>query len=89
MTKISIKQRHVSIIWQMVVIILPLGWIWASHRIGKLREGTLIFFIIPVTIGSFILIAIPDGGIVLAVVSAATQIYFIHKWSTEWNSTFS
>jgi len=91
MTKISIKQeRPVSIIWQMVAIFLPFCWIWATYRIEKIREGTLIFFIIPATIGSFILIAIPEeGAIVLSAISAVLQIYFVHKWSTEWNDKFS
>lgn len=90
-TKLQIKEKPVSIVWQIIAIFVPFGWIWASHRIGELRQGVLIFFIIPVVISAItqMMIPIPNADIVLIVIFTAIQIYFIHKWSTEWNSRFS
>ena len=90
-TKFSGKEKPVSIVCQIIAMFVPFGWIWASHRIGELRQGVLIFFIIPAVISAIIqmMIPIPNADIVLIVIFTAIQIYFIHKWSTEWNSKFS
>ena len=90
-SKLQIKQKPVSIFWQIFAVFVPFGWIWASYRIGELRQGVLIFFIMPVVSGVILQTMIPvsNTSIVLIVIFTAIQIFFIYKWSTGWNARFN
>ncbi len=97
-----VEKKPVSLLWQTVLIFIPLGAVWAFYRINKLRNGLLLILlelgivvvisiILGITIGLIglelteseafsigIAIEYPTYGII--------NVYFIRKWSKEWNS---
>ena len=85
-----VAQNPVNVNWQTLFCIIPYVWIWAFYRIEKLRMGILI------AIGAGIASAIwgmsnpyPFGLIGNLIISIVVPIYFIRKWSIEWNEKVS
>ena len=62
----------------MLFSILPFVWIWAAYRIKKLRLALLIF--IPSGIIISLLLPFP-----LSLVGISIPLYFMWRWSKEWN----
>ncbi len=84
-----VAKGPVSVHWQMLFTIIPLVWIYAFYRIERLILG-IIFAIITGIITYGIQIALPMefGFAVSWLVSILIPIYFIRKWSIEWNQKF-
>lgn len=99
-----VKQKSVTVAWQVVFMFIPFVGLWAFYRIQKLRLSLLI--IIGIDIIAVMIIArtfdftgslteIPDVSsyyISSIVVSIATQllaIYLVVTWSRSWNRKFS
>ena len=85
-----VKQEPVSVGWQTVFMFIPYVWIYAFYRIEKLRLGiALLLIALIISTGVQMLWPYPYGfGIGLAV-SIGLPIYFIRKWSREWNAELS
>ena len=83
-----VKQKPVSVKWQVVFSFIPILDFWASYRIEKLRLYLLIVY--GTILGSFGIYAIiftPDK-IVLIIISIVFQpvvIYLFVNWSRKWN----
>jgi len=99
-----VKQKSVSVAWQVVFMFIPFVSLWAFYRIQKLRLCLLI--IIGIDIIAVIIIGITFGftGSLMEMpdvssyytftlpVSIAIQllaIYLVVKWSRDWNRKFS
>ena len=84
-----VNQKPVSVGWQTAFMIIPYAWIFAFYRIEKFRMGLVLF---GVAIGLSIMIQLvlspPYGIIATLVVTITLPIYFIRKWSREWNAKF-
>ena len=93
-----VKQAPVNIGWQIVFMFIPFVWIYAFYRIEKLRRGLgLMFgiFFAVIIIGA--IIGVITGvspteyvniTILYYAISAGTGIYYMRKWSKEWNAKF-
>lgn len=81
-----VKQEPVNVNWQTLFCVIPYVWIWAFYRIEKLRLGIVIA--IAVGVASVIVAMLhpfPYGFIGNLIISIVVPIYFIRKWSQEWN----
>jgi len=89
-SKALVEQRPVSIGWQTVLMFVPYVWFYAFYRIEKLRRGIVICFISH-GIGILTLTILPPvyGVSLTFVFTFAITIYFIRKWSREWNDKLS
>jgi len=78
------ERKPVSIVVQVILCIFPLVWLYGFYRIEKLGSGILM--VIGVAILAIVLLFIPVFGYALAwLTSAILPIYYIVKWSQEWN----
>ena len=78
------ERKPVSIAVQVILCIIPLVWLYGFYRIEKLGSGILM--VIGVAILAIVLLLIPVFGYALAwLASAILPIYYIVKWSQEWN----
>jgi len=78
------ERKPVSIVVQVILCIIPLVWLYGFYRIEKLGSGILM--VICVAILAIVLLFIPVFGYALAwLASAILPIYYIVKWSQEWN----
>jgi hypothetical protein len=87
--------KKVNMKWQTLSVIVPLTFIFACHEIKKTRKGLLIYF--PLEIGLSIISGYlaglfdwpPYSGLAVFIIDYVpyiiTGIYFIRKWSIEWN----
>ena len=80
------ERQPVSIAVQVILCIIPLVWLYGFYRIEKLTAGILM--VIAVAILAIVLLFIPVFGAGLAwLASAILPIYYIVKWSQEWNES--
>ena len=81
------ERQPVSIAFQVILCFIPLVWLWGFFRIEKLIAG--IVMVIIVAILAFALtIFIPFFGYAIAwLASVFVPIYYIVKWSQEWNES--
>ena len=88
-----VKQEPVSVGWQTIFMIIPVVNFWAFYRIEKLRLGLVI--VLAIEIPSFLfqmLLPFPYGlgvSIGMLVISIVIPMYFVRKWSREWNERIS
>jgi len=79
-----VERKPVSIAVQVILCIIPIVWLYGFYRIEKLGAGILM--VIAVAILAIVLVFIPVFGYALAwLASAILPIYYIVKWSQEWN----
>jgi len=79
-----VERKPVSITVQVILCLIPLVWLYGFYRIEKLGSGILM--VIGVAILAILLVFIPVFGYALAwLASAILPIYYIVKWSQEWN----
>lgn len=84
-----VKQEPVSVGWQIVFVIIPYVWIYAFYRIEKLRIGLVLAIISTgAGIGLQMLLPFPWGLASSWVFYIIIPIYFVVKWSREWNKKF-
>ena len=84
-----VAQRPVNVTIQTVLMFVPLVWIYAFYRIEKLNMGLFLLFVtIAISIVMQLTIPFPYGIILAYVPSFAIPIYYIRKWSIEWNKQF-
>jgi len=93
-----VKRVPVNIGWQIVFMFIPFVWIYAFYRIEKLRRGLgLMFGIFLAMMIAGVIIRVITGvsateyvniTILYYVISAGTGIYYMRKWSREWNAKF-
>ena len=81
-----VERKPVIIAWQIAFMFFPFVWIYAFYRIEKLRMGIILMIItiFPFT-GIQMLFPFPYGMIMAIVIVIATPIYFVIRWSNEWN----
>ena len=85
-----VEHKPVNVNWQTLFCILPYIWIFAFYRIEKLRIGIVIAFGVGfVSVLWSILVPFPYGLLGNLVISIGVPIYFIRKWSREWNERIS
>jgi len=86
------KKEPVGVNWQSLFVIIPIVNFWAFYRIEKLRLGLVI--ILAIEIPSYLLqmiLPFPYGlgvSIGMVAISIVIPIYFVRKWSREWNAKF-
>jgi len=84
-----VQQKSVSIAWQMLFTVIPFVWIYAFYRIEKLIYGILLAIGTAAIISAIqMIIPHPYGAAITWPVSILIPIYFVRKWSIEWNSKF-
>ncbi len=87
-----VKQQPVNVGWQTFFMFIPFVDIWAFYRIEKLRLGLVIIIgTSGADLGLRMMLPFPYGlsaSIGMLIFSIAIQIYFIRKWSMEWNAKF-
>ena len=80
------NKKSVSVRWQMLFAVIPFVNFWAAYRIKKLRKFSYIW------IGLFglnilgILVPYPFTTVITLGIEIQILIYFIRKWSIEWNN---
>jgi len=81
-----VKQTPVSVGWQTLLVVLPLIWLFAFYRIEKLMMGILILLVgFGISIVSQLILPFPYGFGLALIVTIPLSIYFIRKWSKDWN----
>lgn len=79
-----VERNPVSITVQVILCFIPLVWLYGFYRIEKLGAGILM--VIGVAILAIVLAFIPVFGYALAwLASFLLPIYYMVKWSQEWN----
>jgi hypothetical protein len=79
-----VERNPVSIAVQVILCFIPLVWLYGFYRIEKLGAGILM--VIGVAIIAIVLAFIPFFGYALAwLASFLLPIYYMIKWSQEWN----
>ncbi len=98
-----VKQKSVSVAWQVVFMFIPFVSLWAFYRIQKLRLYLLL--IIGSSIIAGIIIGITFGftgslmdmpyfssyyisSIAVVIEFHLLEIYLVVKWSRNWNAKF-
>ena len=90
MLLLVVEQKPVNVNWQTLFCILPYIWIFAFYRIEKLRMGIVIAIgTLAVSVTVSMLLPFPYGLFGNLVISIGIPIYFIRKWSREWNERVS
>jgi len=88
-----VEQKPVNVGWQTLFMFVPFVDIWAFYRIEKLRMGLAIIIGTSLAdVGLRMILPFPYGlgaSIGMTIFSIAIQIYFIRKWSMEWNNKIS
>jgi hypothetical protein len=81
------KNRGLSVREQMVFSVVPIMNLWASYRIGKLRRFLLTLLLIwIINIPVSFLVPLPFSIPVKLLVYAIVVIYYVKKWTMQWNS---
>lgn len=84
-----VEQKPVNVNLQTVLMFIPLVWIYAFYRIEQLSMGIFLFFVsIAASIVIQLVFPYPYGLIFAYVPTFVIPIYFIRKWSKEWNVKF-
>ena len=84
------ERKPVSIAVQVILCLIPLVWIYGFFRIERLIAGILMLIGVAVlAIAIQFLIPIELGYVLAWVVSVLTPIYYMVKWSKEWNGSAS
>ena len=84
-----VAQKPVNITIQTVLMFVPLVWIYAFYRIERLSTGIFLFFMaLAASMVVQLTIPYPYGLIFAYVPTVVIPIYFIRKWSREWNEKF-
>ena len=79
------ERQPVSIALQVILCFIPLVWLWGFFRIEKLIAGIVMVIVVAI-LASAVTIFIPFFGYALAwLASVILPIYYIVKWSQEWN----
>jgi len=82
------QRRRVNVAFQVILCFIPLVWIWGFFRIEKLIAG--IIMLVGVTILVIvILMVVPYGRPISWLASVLVPLYFMVKWSQEWNDSIS
>ena len=81
------ERNRVSIAVQVILCFIPLVWLWGFFRIEKLIAGIVMVIVVAI-LASAVTIFIPFFGYAIAwIVSVLVPIYYIVKWSQEWNDS--
>jgi len=106
--------QPVNVNWQIVFVFVPLVWIWAFYRIGKLWKGLALMIGLGFGIGLVVGLVVGIGDAIYELettgdidlekdisseaeslatisayaISAGVGVYYIRKWSNEWNTKF-
>ncbi len=85
-----VERKRVSIAVQVILCLIPLLWIYGFYRIEKLIAA-IVLGIVVVIIATAIQFLFPfEFGYGLAcLLSFLIPIYFLAKWSQEWNDKVS
>jgi len=84
-----VKQQSVSVGWQTVFMFISILNIWAFYRIEKLGLGLVIIILPSVASIAFQMVLPYPWGLLTALgLTIAIPIYFVRKWSKEWNKKF-
>ncbi len=84
-----VEKKPVSIGWQVVFVIIPYVWIYAFYRIEKLTIGIVLAIISTVAGISFqMILPFPWGLGTSWIFYIIIPIYFVVKWSREWNEKY-
>jgi len=108
------EKKPVNVTWQIIMVFIPLAWIWAFYRIRKFWwQGVALYalgFAIGLLIGGMVgflegLYEISIYGDLLSeeisegaenfataisfITASLVMVYFIRKWSIEWNEKLS
>ncbi len=79
--------KAVSVSWQMLFAVIPFVNFWAAYRIKKLRKFLLIWIgLFGLSLLISILIPFPFSTVITLVIEIPILIYYIRKWSIEWNN---
>ena len=85
-----VEQKPVDVTLQTVLMFVPLVWIYAFYRIERLSMGIFLFFIaLAVSMVIQLTVPFPYGLIFAYVPTFAIPIYYIRKWSKQWNTRFA
>jgi len=94
-----VEQKVVNVNLQTILIFIPYVWIWGFYRIEKLRLGLgLMFgisaFVILLVIAVSVIIGMEvqertNVTIITYLLSVLIGIYYMRKWSIEWNKKVS
>jgi len=83
-------ERHrVNLAVQVILCVIPIVWLFGFYRIEKLASGILM--VIGVTIVALFfqfVIPWPIGSALAWLVSFLVPLYYMVKWSQEWNENF-
>ena len=94
-----VEKKSVNVNLQTVLIFLPFVWIWGFYRIEKLRRG--LGLMVAISVGMLfvgVLLDIITGvptteytNLTWAtyILSVLIGIYYMRKWSQEWNEKLS
>ena len=90
-----VEQEPVNIKLQIIFVFIPFLNLYAFYKIQKLRLA--LCFIIPISVVSRILGSFPnntyESAIILTILfsglSIGLSIWFVLKWSKQWNEKFS
>ncbi len=81
-----VEKKPVSIGTQTLFVILPYVWIYAFYRIEKLRMGIVLALVATgISLGPQMVFPFPYGLGTALIITIVLPIYFIRKWSREWN----
>ena len=90
-----VEKKSVNVNLQTVLIFLPFVWIWGFYRIDKLRRG--LGLMVAISVGMlfvgvlvYIITGVPTTEYtnltwITYIVSVLIGIYYMRKWSQEWN----
>jgi len=83
------KKEPVSVGLQIILSILPYVWLYALYRIERLRIGLVLAAICTgIAIGIELLLPFPLGLTSSWIFYIIIPIYFVIKWSKQWNKKF-
>ena len=81
------QNKAVSVRWQMLFAVIPFVYFWAAYRIKKLRKFLLIWIgLIGLSFLIDFLVPFPFSTVISLVIEIPILIYYIRKWSIEWNN---
>jgi len=108
------EKKPVNVTWQMIMVFIPLAWIWAFYRIRKFWWQGVALYALGFGIGFVIggMAGVVEGlyeitmyGDLLSeelsegtenfataisfLTASVVMVYFIRKWSIEWNEKLS
>ena len=82
------KHEPVNIVLQIVLMFIPFVWIFAFWRIEKLVIGIVLLICTAIlSVVVQMILPYPFGLYLSYPISFLVPIYFIWKWSNEWNDT--